>query len=138
VASITLGCGSAVAAASGYRLRHIIIILFTVPPRWRAPIANAIFVFVINDGFRGGVARGCCDRRPYCHGRRCFAVQRIVGYPTNDIRLTGAHTTHNGGGGGGKDRELQTTTAVCALLECYGGAHHCRLGPWYPIQLFED
>jgi len=121
---------AAVAAASGYRQ-----ILFPVPPRWRAPIANAIFVIVINVDFWGAMARGCCDRRPYCHGRRCFAVQRIVGYPTNDIRLTGAHTTHNGGG---KDRELRSTAAVRDPLERYGGAHHYRLGPWYPIQLFED
>jgi len=44
------------------------------------------------------VARGCCDRRPDCHGRRCLAVRRIVGYPTKCLRITGAHTTHSGGG----------------------------------------
>jgi len=95
-----------------------------------------LFVIVINVVFRGAVARGCYDRRPYCHGRRCFAVRWIVGYPTNNIKLTGAHTTHYGGG---KDREMcSTAAAVCTALERYGGAHHYRLGPWYPLQLFED
>lgn len=86
-------------------------------------------------GVPWAVARGCCDRRPYCHGRRCFSVRRIVGYPTNYINLTGAHALHNGGG---KNRELLATAAVRAPFECYGGAHHCRIGPWYQIQLFED
>jgi len=59
----------------------------------------------------------------------------LVGYPTNDIRLTGSHTTHNGGG---EDREICCTAVVRVPPESDGGEEYSRLGSWYPIQYFED